>query len=185
MKLKGNKMGSLLVWALLLLSPHHPSRSLQPGWSITSLQFPPRQSSSPQVGLVPKSVPSCSFSLLTSWGEIPATDSQWLCSHSIDLQTLWHNSFCTPGWCFSPSYPHGEPSNLFLTKWKTQRPKHFSFLPLIFPQFWDASCHTESVPDFLTEQSTTGGCELSHKFFPPLVVNILLARRLKATISPF
>lgn len=50
--------------------PHCPFHYLQPGWSIISLQFPHRPSSSPQAGLMPKSVSS-----LIGWGKISASES--------------------------------------------------------------------------------------------------------------
>lgn len=48
---------------------------------------------------------------------------------TTDLQTLWHNSFSTPGWCFSPSCPYSE----------DQRPQLVFLSSPHLPSFWDAA----------------------------------------------
>lgn len=134
MKLKG----TLLIWALL--SPHRPSHSLLYGWSITSLKSPPRHAQS----LVPKSLPSFSFSHFPSSLTEVKFQLQTLMA-TTDLETLWHKSFSTPGWCFSPSCPYSE----------DQRPQLVFLSSPHLPSFLGCSHQTDSVPDFLPEQSKT------------------------------
>lgn len=43
----------------------------------------------------------------------------------------------------------------------------FFFPSSVFPRVWDVSHHTVNVADFLTEWSSTGGCELPHVFPSP------------------
>lgn len=43
----------------------------------------------------------------------------------------------------------------------------FFFPSSVFPRVWDVSHHTANVADFLTEWSSTGGCELPHVFPSP------------------
>lgn len=57
--------------------------TLQPWWSTTSLQFAPRYPASAKVVLVPRSVPSFSFTLLRGWGKISAVDS-YSCNEPSD-----------------------------------------------------------------------------------------------------
>lgn len=126
-------MGSLLIWVLLLLFTHRPSHSLQYGWSIAS-QPPPRHTSSPQVGLVPKSVPSFSFSLLTGWGEIPATNSH---GYNRPSDTLAQLLLYPRAGASHPVTLRVTPVTCFYLKERSRNPSLFCFLLLIFPQFWD------------------------------------------------